>query len=103
MGRLLVRSSGDWGDEFDLEGFMLVNKDTWEEIKAGIPDESFEAYFGSNEFVVFDGKDEYLSHIKEIEISLEDEAKLLSLLGLKKRSDDAIITYGLFVIRSSNY
>lgn len=103
MTRLLVRSSGDWADEFDLEGFMLVNKEDWENIKEGIPDDDFDTYFGSNELVCFDGKDDYLSHIEEVEISEEDEEKLLSLLGLKKHTEDAIVTYGLFVVKSSNY
>lgn len=103
MSRVLVISSGDWGDEFDLEGFAIFNKEIWEDIKEGIPDKPFEAYLGSNEFVTFDSKKEYLSHLQEVEITQEQEDILVNLLKLYRPRPDYNITYGLFVINSSNY
>lgn len=103
MTRLLIRSTGDWGDEFDLQGFAIMNKEDWENIKEGIPDKEFEAYYGSNEFVTFDGKDDYLSHMEEIEILEEDEETMVRLLKLYRPFPNKIVLYGLFVIKSDNY
>lgn len=97
--KVLVISSGDWGDEFDLEGFAIFEKDEWETIKAGIPDKAFEAYLGSNEFVTFDSKEDYLSHLTEKEITDAEELVLRGLLNLSPHAT----TYGLFVINSENY
>lgn len=102
---VLLLSSGDWGDEFDLEGFAVFEKEIWEEIKEGIPNEPFEAYFGTNEFVTFDGKDDYLSRIKEKPITEEDAKFLANLLEKRFEPDKSwnSIEYGLFVINSENY
>lgn len=97
---VLVISSGDWADEFDLEGFGIFDKKEWENIKEGISDKSFEAYFGSNEFVTFDDKADYLSHIEEKQITREDAERLCELLSKPFRLG---MTYGLFVINSQNY
>jgi hypothetical protein len=99
MSKVLVISSGDWGDEFDLEGFAIFEKDTWEHIKEGIPNEPFDAYFGTNEFVCFENKKDYLSHLVEKDISEEEEKFLRSLLNIHTKTT----TYGLFVINSDNY
>ena len=98
---VLVTSSGDWGDEFDLEGFGIFIKEEWELIKEGIPDKPFEAYFGSNEFVTFEDKKDYLSHVKEKPITLEQAKGLCNLLDAYFNGKSA--TYGLFVINSENY
>lgn len=97
--KILVTSSGDWGDEFDLDGFAIFEKEEWEHVKEGIPDRPFEAYFGSNEFVTFEGKEDYLSYLTETEITEEEEATLRRLLKLHGSQQ----TYGLFVINSENY
>jgi hypothetical protein len=104
---ILVTSTGDWGDEFDLQGFAIYTNGRWENLKEGIPDEPFDAYYGSNEFVTFEDKEEYLSHIKEQEISSGDALNLVYLLtGQKLKFDDFFrkygFSYGLFVIESTN-
>jgi hypothetical protein len=100
---VLLVSSGDWGDEFDLEGFAIFEKETWESIKDGIPTKPFEAYFGSNEFVVFETKEEYLSHITEKEISFSEILSICDLLNIKLYPAKSSVEYGLFVINSENY
>lgn len=98
MSKVLVTSSGGWGDEFDLEGCAIFNsREEWDNIVAGIPDKPHEAYFGSNEFVVFENRKDYLSHISVKEITDEEEATLRRLLDWKYGS------YGLFVVNSENY
>ncbi len=101
MSNLIITASGDVMDEFDFEGFAIFNKEDWEKVKEGIPEGEFEAYFGSNEFIVFGGKRDYLSHLIEKEISDEELTTLFTLLGLGRVK--VPFTYGLFVIKSSNY
>jgi len=98
---VLLVSSGDWGDEFDLEGFAIFYKETWEIVKDGIPDRPFDAYYGSNETVTFEDKADYLKHIKEKDITVEEAKKLCETLDISFRPN--ITDYGLFVIRSDNY
>jgi hypothetical protein len=100
---VLLVSSGDWGDEFDLEGFAIFEKETWELIKEGISDKPFEAYFGSNESVTFENKQDYLSHIVEKEISFSEILSICDLLNIKLYPSKTSVQYGLFVINSENY
>jgi len=103
---VLLVSSGDWGDEFDLEGFAIFKKETWEEVKEGIPDKGFEAYYGSNEFVTFEDKADYLSHIEEKPVTVDEIKSLCSFLNIRPDrllNSGCDITYGLFVIKSENY
>ncbi len=103
---VLVTSDGDWGDELNLEGFAIYPKELWEHLKEGIPDKPHEAYYGSNEFVCFDGKEDYLSYLTEGPILLEEAELLLALLGKKFPSKEFFLkygfSYGLFVINSDN-
>ncbi len=104
---VLLVSSGDWADEFDLEGFAIFEKSKWENVKEGIPEGNFDAYFGSNEFVSFESKEGYLSHIEEKPISVEEIQALARMLNLHEFKPeqsyyDSYI-YGLFVINSENY
>lgn len=104
---VLIVSSGDWADEFDLEGFAIFEKEKWEHIKEGIPEGEFEASFGSNEIVTFEDRDDYLSHLKEKPITAEEIKFLCKLLNLREIQPENEylnnITYGLFVINSENY
>lgn len=104
---VLVTLSKDSGDEIHLEGFAVFEKNMWESIKAVIPEHPFESYYGSNEFVTFDGRDDYLSHITEkpvnqIEILLL--AKLLNVNIPEDLDEDFYgFKYGLFIITSNTY
>lgn len=102
MNAVLVKSSGDWGDEFDLEGFALFpSKESWEEYCDNIPDGDVECYFGSNEFVTFEGKDDYLGYLKVDEIT-ENALEVILRVFFNKtvekfRADNYHLTYGLFI------
>lgn len=100
---IIVTSSGDWGDEFDLEGFAIYEKDRWEELKTSLPeDESFEYYYGSNEFATFESRDEYLSYLEEKPITEKEIDILCKLLNIDIKYKEPYFvkhgyTYGLFV------
>lgn len=103
MAKLLL-SSGDWGDEFDLEGFLLFYSD--EDAEAyfeGIPDKAVDCYYGSNEFVCFENKADYLSHITVKDLTETEADSFLDILGLKPKGYKGSVKYGLFIPNSQNY
>lgn len=101
---VLVLSDGDWGDEFDLQGFMIFRtKEDWENYEKGIPDHPKECYYGSNEFVIFQNKIDYLSYLTVKEISESEMQSILRLLNLTLPEYATGIKYGLFIPNSSNY
>lgn len=100
MTKILVLSKGNHGDEIDLEGFVIFDTlAEWEKAVEGIPDKPHDAYYGSNEFVVFENRKDYLEYITVTEISDEEADTLRRLLRLTGRTPD----FGLFVINSENY
>lgn len=98
MTNVLVTMRCNKTDEFTLEGFYIFSKEDWELIKKGIPEGPFPAWYGTNEYVEFEGKVEFLSYITEKEISPDEEVTLRTLLNLTR-----IGKFGIFPIRSDNY
>lgn len=96
MTKIFVRFSDDYADEFDAEGFTIFDTiEEWNKIVEGMPEECIEASFGTNEYVSYDSKEDYLSAFVVKEIT-DDEAKfIISLFG----NDN----FGQFPIDSENY
>lgn len=107
---LIVSSNGDWGDEFDLEGFEIFTREAWENYLEGIPEGEAECYFGTNEFVTFDSREDYLGYLTVKPILEEEIMLLVHLLGLEdtvkykiQRGEPITFSFGLFIHNSENY
>lgn len=101
---ILVTSTGDHGDEIDLEGFGIMKPEQWEKIVNNVPNESFELYYGSNGLMCFDGRKDYLSHFKTQLLSENESKALCKLLGAVWFSEydpeNVRASYGLFLYDS---
>jgi len=100
MNRLLVRYRDNWADEMNVEGFEFFNKDEWPDIVAGIADKPFEVMVGSNQFIEYKNRADYLTHLKVTEISEEEYQTLVRLLG---DGYGYLIRFGFFGLSSDNY
>lgn len=51
MNKVLIKYSGNWADEMDMDGFCIMEADKWEETKTKIAsiEGEFSIYWGSNE------------------------------------------------------
>ena len=80
---LLIKQSGNYADEFDLEGFMVIPEKTWEEIKEGWKEFEYphNSYFGSNEFITFESPEDILDSFEVIELTTLEEAVLVKLFN----------------------
>lgn len=78
MTKLLVKYSADYADEFQVSGFSIMEKDTWENYvkiaKEGKWPQS--RYFGSNEAIQWESVEEHLRDFKTIEIT-DEQAEFL--------------------------
>jgi hypothetical protein len=84
MKKFLVKEDSCWADEFDLEGFKIIEAETKElveEILLKGREFPCEIYFGSNECQEYESKEEFLNDISISEISDNDAEVLLRLLG----------------------
>ena len=82
---ILAKWKEDWADEFDMTGFVLLTAEAWNNFKAELDDVDYpvEAYFGTNEFYVFENKKEVLAGFTIKEVFKEDMSALTSLFGKK--------------------
>ena len=58
MSKLLVIFDGNWADEMDVEGFMIVSKECWDYKQIEWEHTEFpqELYIGTNEALVYDDR-----------------------------------------------
>lgn len=81
--KLLVRWSGNWADETDLDGFFVVSKSEWERnytILAGMPGE-WMTTFGSNMEKRYPSRKAALDEYQFVEISQAELDTLKRLFG----------------------
>lgn len=86
MSKVLVKYSGDWSDEFDVEEFKVFSsmedvKEWLDGIKSNIDNGIYEFYFGSNEALTIDSMEEFLRDTKIVEISDEEAAVFEKYFG----------------------
>jgi hypothetical protein len=97
MKQFLVKYDNNYADEFDLEGFYVMEgeskKDIQKQLLCTEYDEEgektgeeftnfpFERYFGSNECIEYEDKKDYLSCFTIEEITLEESNVLNKLFG----------------------
>jgi hypothetical protein len=99
---ILITSTGDHGDEYELEGFAICDAESWEKAKKAIPSGAIETGWGTNEVICFDDADDMMSHLKERPISEAAAEGLCNLLGVKFWKDDLRFRteYGIFVFET---
>jgi hypothetical protein len=82
MKYYLVIESNDYADEFDIEGFKVFKSENEESLEIQlIDDQEFpcEKYFGTNEAIEFETKEDFLESLSIVEIT-EEELKVLKKL-----------------------
>ncbi len=99
----LVKYNGNWADEFDTKGFMLVSEGTWEQYLENLEvffenleGEEYEHYFGTNEWFTFDSLKGYVKDFKVEEISDAEVVVLQKLFG--SPLDNPYGNYGIIPI-----
>jgi len=87
MSKLLIIFNGDWADEMDVDGFMIVSKECWKYKQLEWEHTSFpqELYIGTNESMEYENMEEYLRNFKVKDISDEEEKVIRTLFGLKSK------------------
>lgn len=86
MPKLLVKYHGNWADEMDLNGFIIIEKEIWENhlervkkfMKAAGPQR---VSCGSNEDVDYSSFEDYKRSFKTNQLSNDEAARLKTLFG----------------------
>lgn len=105
--KLLVRFDSNYADEFDVEGFTFMTETEWEKHKVDaakcfeefekLPQDKYgrrlgkyggatdgiEVYFGTNEQMIYETLDSYLSSFKVSEVSEEEAAVITKFFGTR--------------------
>jgi len=96
MSWILVKYSNNYADEFDIEGFALFeSEDLWNDHLKDAKNvfegkKVVEQYFGTNESVMYDSFDEYVSNFEVFPITCEEAEFICKTLAPFK-------TYGHFL------
>src|SRR5574338_610881 len=99
--KLLVKFDSNYADEFDVEGFTIMTENDWEAHKTKVTNfftaldktrekdrwgnyrNPVEVYFGTNEQMIYETLDCYLTSFKVSEISDEEVAILQKHFGTR--------------------
>lgn len=77
--------NGNYSDEFDVDGFLIVEKTWWEGYKKEVEEkfgESARDYnFGTNEELIFDDAEDYFSQITELAATQEQIFAVQQVFG----------------------
>ena len=74
---LLIKLHRNWADEFDVEGFVVMDTPQWEAhkvmAKAQFEEKGYiERYFGTNEALEFSSFKDYMDAFAVLELSMEE-------------------------------
>lgn len=83
MKYILAVWNCNWADEFDTEGFLVITDENWNKFVEALTDKDCkqEFYFGTNEALEFEDKNDYLRHFEVKEISAEEAETITKHLG----------------------
>jgi hypothetical protein len=87
---VLLKYEDDYADEFDVYGFMLMTDEEWNKFEKVIDcmeDFPQEFYFGTNEQIIYENKENVKRAFKPIRISLEDAKVIKKLFGNQYNDD----------------
>lgn len=96
MRHILVKYCSNWADEFDIQGFAIINEKEyiqWIEDFRKASDTKYQWYFGTNEYInCWDFEDWSVTNL-----SKEEVLNLVFMLDLEQRYyDEDYPTYGFF-------
>ena len=86
MAKLLIKVFCDYADEFDLNGFFVISKSEWRNIKRAAryyfqDNGTLEVNFGTNQELFFDSFSDWLKVFKVKEITPAEEKQIRKLFG----------------------
>jgi hypothetical protein len=87
MGKVLVKSSADYADEFDVHGFVVMSEEDFADLDKKAKDffdkstEELECYFGTNEAVTYDCYDDWKHDLTVTPITDKEADTLKKLFG----------------------
>lgn len=97
MTKVLIKSSMDYADEFDVHGFYVCDKEEFDFYTLCAKEyfenggEEIECYFGTNEAVCIDSYDTWSWGLEIVDISDSDAEVLLRLFGKSGFGRDFIV------------
>lgn len=98
MRHILVKYYSNWADEFDIQGFAIMNEEEyiqWVEDFRKASDTEYQWYFGSSEYInCWDFED-----WSAMNLSKEEVLNLVFMLDLEQKYyDEEYPTYGFFPV-----
>lgn len=82
---VLLRYDGNWSDEFDVNGLLIVEKTWWtayqKDVREKFGKQEREVGFGTNEALTFCDADDYLFDITEVSATQDEILTMKKLLG----------------------
>jgi len=107
MSKILLKYKDDWADEMDINGFLIVDKETYDKYMKLLkewpnPYRPIEVYVGTNESVEFYNLRDFKDRVKKREISDEEAAFLTDIFGGNSFGFGNVIEY-LFDKLASDY
>lgn len=98
MRHILVKYYSNWADEFDIQGFAIMNEEEyiqWVEDFRKASDTEYQWYFGTNEYInCWDFED-----WSTMNLSIEEVLNLVFMLDLEQKYyDEEYPTYGFFPV-----
>ena len=96
MRHILVKYYSNWSDEFDIQGFAIMNEEEyiqWVENFRKAKEKDYEWYFGTNEYISDWDEEEW----SVINLSMEEALNLIYILDLgQEHYEDGYPIYGFF-------
>ena len=96
MRHILVKYCSNWADEFDIQGFAIMNEEEylqWIEDFRKAKEFNYDWYFGSNEFINYWDEEDW----SVINLSMEEALNLIYILDLgQEHYEDGYPIYGFF-------
>lgn len=81
---IFLSFSKNYADEFDTNGFRIVSFKRWDEYRKALRghEDSFELYFGSNQYLEFNSGQDLLNKVKAVPISNSEKLTFEKTTGL---------------------
>lgn len=80
-----LRYDNNWADEFDVEGFIIVEQEWWEnhqkEVREKFGKQHREVGFGTNEEIEYCDADDYLNSFTVLSLTQDEIGVLKKALG----------------------
>lgn len=96
---VLIVFDSNWADEVDIEGFKIVKKEYWENVKLGLEhgDDLFPFSYsiGTNQEDEINTKEEFLRTFRAKEITEGEVSTLMSLLNKYESKNPDFFEFGL--------